>query len=839
MSASPLAPPRESMIPTERTRADRAASLRTRLLPSRDDLVDLGFTALLVGLALWGFRTVFFGWEWVLAAVGGLVLGLLVAHVVTAFRLPSIVTMLGLAAAYLVLGGPLAVRDHLVAGVFPSGRTIRDLASTSVHGWKRLLTLLPPVDATVSLLALPLLVGLVGAAVTYTVARRRAHGYAVVVPPLVALALTIVLGTLEPASLLAQGVAFGLAAVGWMIVRSSRSRAPLQNGAGRGARAAIGTGLLALAAVAGLVAGPHLPGTEGDLRRVARTEIVPPFDIAQFPSPLAGFRKYTEPNEAKLYDTELMRVTGAPAGTPLRFATLDHYDGGVWGAGARAGIDSPTPGTAFQQVGEKVSARGDGRPATVQVTIPEGGYSDVWLPTVGQVTGVKFAGARAGQLASRLWLNADTSTAIVPDRVSAGDRYTMSVLLPTKVVRDKLPTSLSTATGNLVQNEELGFLDERADAWSQGAQGQGAQGQGAQGQGAQGQGAQGQGAQGQGAQGSWDELRAVAAAMKGDGAYTDGGTKNSVESYYLAGHSRGRLARFVGATQLAGNDEQYAATLALVANRFDIPTRVVMGVELPADGVVRGKDVHAWVEVQDTTGTWIPLLQDTFLPDRNQKPNQLQSKSDEHKIGALVPPPAGTNAPSVLQGPDQAQNAVNLKKPPKKLFDPSAWPTWLRWLVFYVLVPLLVLVALYGMVRGAKAWRRRRHATRGTATARVAWAWDDLMDSARSFGHALPRRATRLEQAAALSRLDSANALASRANALIFGPGTPDVDDAGAYWRSTNEARGDLRANCDFWRRLRSDVDPRPLFTRGPVTPERRRRTLPALATLTRRTAAS
>ncbi|MEO6413398.1 MAG: transglutaminase-like domain-containing protein [Pedococcus sp.] len=807
MSASPLAPPRESMMPNERTRADRLAGLRSTLAPSRDDLVDLGFTVLLVGLALWGLRTVFFGWEWILAAVGGLLLGLLVAHAVTAFRLPAVVTLLGLTAAYLLLGGPLAVRDHLALGVFPTGRTFRDLAAAAVHGWKRLLTLLPPVDATVTLLALPLIVGLVAAAVTYTVARRRSHGYAVVVPPLAALALTIVLGTLEPASLIAQGVAFGLAAIGWMIVRSNRSRAALQNGAGRGARLGIGTGLLALAAVAGLLAGPHLPGTDGDLRRVARTEVVPPFDIAAYPSPLAGFRKYTEPNDAKLFDTELMRISGAPAGTPVRFATLDYYDGGVWGAGSRAGIDSPDPGTAFQQVGERVSARGEGKPASLQVTIPEGGYSDVWLPTVGQVTGVKFAGARADLLASRLWLNVDTSTAIVPDRVGAGDRYTMNVLLPTKVVRDDLPASLSPASGNLAESQELGFLDAKVDAWTRDAAS------------------------------PWDELRAVAGAMRGDGAYTDGGTKNSVESYYLPGHSRGRLARFVGVTQLAGNDEQYAATLALVANRLDIPTRVVMGAELPEGGVIKGKDVHAWVEVQDTTGSWIPLLSKTFLPDRNQKPNQLQSKTDEQKIGALVPPPAGVNPPSVLQGPDQAQNAVNLKKPPKKLFDPSAWPSWVRFLVFYVLLPLLVLVALYWAIRGAKAWRRRRHATRGTATARVAWAWDDLMNSAKSFGHALPRRSTRLEQAVALHRLPSANPLAVQANALIFGPGTPEVSDAEDYWKSTNEARGDLRANCDFWRRLRSDIDPRPLFARGPEIPGAGRRTLPTFATLTRRTA--
>ena len=163
----------------------------------------------------------------------------------------------------------------------------------------------------------------------------------------------------------------------------------------------------------------------------------------------------------------------------------------------------------------------------------------------------------------------------------------------------------------------------------------------------------------------------------------------------------------------------------------------------------------------------------------------------------------------------------------------------MRFLVFYVVLPLLALVAIYWLIRGAKAWRRRRHATRGTATARVAWAWDDLMNSAKSFGHALPRRSTRLEQARALDRLPTANALAAQANVLIFGPGTPEVADAEAYWTSTNEARGDLRANCDFWRRLRSDVDPRPLFARGPETPGARTRTLPSFAALTRRTAAS
>jgi hypothetical protein len=808
MSANPLQAPRASMLPRERTRADRAAERREVLLPTRDDLVDVAFTVLLLGLALVGFRTVFFGWEWVVAGLGGLVLGLLVTHVVTAYRLPAVVTLVGLTAAYFLVGGPLALREHLALGVFPTGRTFRDLASTAVHGWKRLLTLLPPVDATVDLLAIPLLVGLVGAAVTYGVARRTTRPYAVALAPLAVLGLVIVLGTLEPASLVAQGAVFALALIGWLVVRSTRNRAPLQNGAGRGTRTGIGTGLLVLAGVVGLLAGPALPGTESELRRVARTEVVPPFDIAQFASPLAGYRKYTEPNEAALWDRPLLTVKGAPAGTPLRFATLDAYDGTVWGAGDRAGENSADPGTAFQQVGSRVAARGDGKPATVQVTVPEDGYSDVWLPTIGQVTGVQFGGTRRDLLASRLWLNIDTSTAIVPDRLRAGDRYTMEVRLPTRVATDTLPDSLTPASGDLVQNQELGFLDTRIDGWTGNADG------------------------------PWAQFKAIAAAMRSDGAYTDGGTKNSVESYYLAGHSRGRLTRFVGATQLAGNDEQYAATLALAANRLSIPTRVVMGAELPEGGVVRGRDVHAWVEVQDDTGQWIPLLSKTFLPDRNQKPNQLQSKTEQQRVGAQVPPPAGVNPPSVLQGPDQAQNAVNLKKPPKKLFDPASWPWWLRILVLYVLLPLLVLVALYWAIRGAKEWRRNRHATHGPAVKRVAWAWDDLMHTARTYGQKVPKRATRLEQAAALQRVSTGHELAVAANAHIFGPGEPDVDDAQAYWAQTKQARADLRAHCDFWRRLRADVDPRPLFARGPhrdAPPGRSRLLFP----LTRRATAS
>ena len=54
-----------------------------------------------------------------------------------------------------------------------------------------------------------------------------------------------------------------------------------------------------------------------------------------------------------------------------------------------------------------------------------------------------------------------------------------------------------------------------------------------------------------------------------------------------------------------------ASTLALMGNRIGVPTRVVMGAITPGSGPVRGRDVHAWVEVRDS-----PDCVDWVLADR-------------------------------------------------------------------------------------------------------------------------------------------------------------------------------------------------------------------------------
>ena len=836
-SANPvMAGPTPSMLTKPPTFREKATAQFARLRPSRSHLVDAGFTTVLVGLALIGFRTTFFGLGWFWVGLAGLVIGLVITHVTATFRLPGILTGVAVALAYLLLAGPIATREDLVLGFLPSGSTFAGVAHMAVPGWKELLTALPPVDAEGPYLALPFLFAMVGASLTYGVARRWPGAVTALVTPVALLVTSLLLGTLTAAAVALQGAAFGLVAIGWAALRSNRNRPALQNGAARTTRAVTTAALLAVATVGGFFVGPHLPGADAAGRTVLRTGLTPPYDVTAFPSPLAGFRQYTEPNPSKLFGKTLLTVQGLPAGTPVRFATLDSYDGYVWGAGNAADLGTGTEGTSFRKVGSHIAPADlvpgqsqTGREVTATVTVPAGGYGEVWLPTFGTVTGLEFEGNRSKQLDDELRFNIDTNTGVLPEKLQPGDSYAVTAYVPDRAAP---PQNVETGSGPLdgIDTESLNFVNDRLDAWTGRVDG------------------------------SWQKVAAIAKAMQ-DGAYTDGGIPGDYQNKFLAGHSLRRMTQFMKSSQLAGDDEQYASALALSANRIGIPTRVVVGAIPKVAGTVKGSDVHAWVEVRLADGTWQPLLPSQFLPDRNKKPQQLIQKSQEKKTGAQVPPPAANNPPSVLQGPDQAQNATQLKAPPKdekNPLDPSTWPDWLRWLVFFLVVPLLVVLAVYGLIRLAKWVRRRRRRTRGTTAHRVTGGWREVVDTARDLRMPLPARGTRLEEARALEwhvsgpppepvspvvdgalmgaplavtppttphpapegeagglRVTDPHAvggglglvtLATSANTHVFDIDPPTAEEVDAFWADVATARRAIRAENTFWRKVRGDV---------------------------------
>lgn len=832
------APPPSALVqpPSARERAGEQAS---RLKPTTAHLVDAGFTVLLVGIALFGFRTTFFGLGWLWVGLAGLVIGLLVAHLGASFRAYGLVTAIGVAVAYLLLGGPIALREDLIAGFVPSGKTFGTLVHMAAPGWKELLTALPPVDSEGPYMALPFLFGLLGSALTYGVARRWTGAITALVAPVALLVASIVLGTLTPAALLLQGAVFALVSIGWAALRSNRNRPALQNGAGRTARAVTTAGLLAVATVGGFFVGPLLPGAGDTTRTVFRTSLTPPYDVTQFPSPLAGFRQYTEPNPAKQWDKTLLRVEGLPQGVPLRFAALDTYDSYVWGAGNAANFGDGTQGASFRRVGSHIASEGPGQEVTAKVTVPAAGYNDVWLPTFGTVTGLDFSGGRADDLSDTLRFNIDTNTGVLPDRLRAGDTYEITArVAPTDA---KLPQDVDVESGSvIVDTQPLGFLNEKVDAWSGRADGQ------------------------------WQKIVAITKAMQA-GAYTDGGVPGDpLQNIFLPGHGLRRMTQFMKAQQLAGNDEQYASALALAANQLGVPARVVFGAVPDASGTVKGKDIHAWVEVRRTDGQWQAIMPSQFLPDRNKKPDQLIQKSEQQKTGAQVPPPAANNPPSVLQGPDQAQNATQLRNPQKdddSPLDPDNWPDWLRLLVFYVVLPLLLALVVYAAIRGAKWLRRRRRRTHGPTASQVTGGWRELVDTARDLRLPVPVKGTRLEQARALEDhvlgpvppkpspvvdgalmgaprpthpagdgfpehtqpmvdtprmpMSAARAgggrrngtsnlalvpLATSADSHVFDVDPPSTADVDAFWADVRTARTALRKEHGFWATVRADL---------------------------------
>jgi len=730
-------------------------------------------------IALLGFHSTYVGQTFLIAGIAGLVLGAAIALLAHRLGQPVVVLAVLTVAVFFLLGGVVALHSLGGTAVLPVPDTLNTLADNSVHGWKKLLTTLPPVDGG-PLLTLPYLLGLVCGAAGTTLAARVRLAIAPVVAPTVLLALVILLGVQSPSGVALQAAAFAALAIAWVVIRGRRLRT-LRTGGRRLARRTTASVLCLGAAAVGFAAGPHLPGLKDD-RVVLRSHVEPPFNVGQYPSPLAGFRIYTKGYQTsdpqrRLYDRPLLEVTGLPAGTRLRFATLDSYDGDVWRAANDAGLGGGAADT-FQKVGSTIenpaasTGSTPGRRVAGTVTV-EKGFSGVWVPTAGALTGVRFSRPDAETGSDVFRYNLATSTGVLPSGLKPGDSYRFSAVLPDDAL-GKSTTAWSGGTN--------GAADAAARFQSLAAELAG------------------------GGQSPMEQVLAVAARLKADGTYTDGEPPNE---QYPAGHSLRRLTDFTAkGSQLAGDDEQYAAMMAILANQLGVPARVVLGAVPESAGsgraVVRGKDVHAWVELRAGDGSWRTLEWDRFMSTK--KPHQRSPQSEQLVEGKVVPPPAPVRPPSTTGDP--LDDSVNQKAHSHTSDDDAhGLPGYVRALLLYAGGPVLVVVLLGALIVGVKAWRRRRRRTAGPPTRRLVLGWREILDHARDFGHRAPPGATRREQAAVLSThrgLARIPALALATDVTMFGAQPPDEQSAAAYWREVEALRADLSRSHGRWARLRA-----------------------------------
>jgi Transglutaminase-like superfamily len=747
---------------------------------------DAVFLLALVATALVGLGSTYTGSAfWWVGMAGALLAVLTTVVVAVMLRWPTAVAAVGVIGCYFLLGPVLCLRA--AGAATPGTRSWRMLVDEALFGWQDLLTTLPPVDGDSRLLVLPWLLGLatglVGAVLSLVRSRRR--GLAAPLPlvaPVALLVLVILLGVDRPEALTLQGSVFAILALAWLGVRYARAASTLgsaqENARGRLLRLTTGTGLVAVAGVLALPVGTWASGADDD-RVILRTYVEPPFDIGQYPSPLASFRRYVElpaqqDSALNLHDTTLFTIEGVPTGARVRMAVLDRYDGVVWGASdeAQSGGGSGASSDTYQRVSSVIDNPVAGRPVDARVTIGPG-WGGVWLPTLGALQTIDFVSEGGERLMESFRYNLATSSAVVPAGTRPGDVYTFTAVAPV----DEL-TPESAAAGNLgPAADAAGFLDTQAVQWSEGERQ------------------------------PMRRVFAIARHLKSEGRYSDGVIES--ERIYHAGHNRYRLTDDTGGVNspfVVGNDEQYAALMALLANRIGVPARVVFGAVVPPGGVVTGADVHAWVEIQVADGTWRTLATELFMDD--DRPADQQTTRQQPLAGSVVPPPQPIPPPSIEGEQNDADMKVRKNKATSDETDEEvAGPVaeWVARVVKYVAVPVLALTIVLSSIVVAKLLRRRRRRLRARPSARFVGAWRELVDHARDLGQPIPvgPRVTRREQSYEIVS-PGARSLAHEADSHVFGPRVPRPRDADTFWEQVDKEREAMSASVSRWQRLRA-----------------------------------
>jgi Transglutaminase-like superfamily len=749
-----------------------ATTGRSRPRPTRQEAADAAFVAALCGVALSGLRSSYEGPLFLAVGIAGILLGLIVSHLVACLTRSVLALAVAAVAGYLLVGPLVIVRGQGLAAAAPTLPTLRAAADAAVGGWKQLLTTQPPVGDAEPLLAVPFVLGLASAVAGYCLARRTEQAAAVIAVPLAALAGVIALGTERPTQWAVTAVLFTAVLLLWTAVRDHR-RLSATSGPRTHSRMLTALAVLALAAGCATAVEPWLPGAGGAGRSVAREHITPPLDLSAYPSPLVGFHKYTK-DANQLWNQQLMTVTGLPAGFPVQIAVLDDYNGSVWGA-VNAG-----QGDEFERVGASLAAAPgapSGPAATVRITI-DPAYADAddvspWLPTAGSVTAVSFASGDPADLSGNLWYDPATSSGVVTSRLRAGD----TIVLDTVLDQTALPADAQPYTGPSLTDGYSSLFAARAAVWDKGSSGIGPQ------------------------------LAAIATYLRESGAYSDGGPG---ETQYLPGHSIVRLTGFLNGPQPVGDDEQYAAAYALMAESLGIPARVVFGAIPEAGGVVRGRDIHAWIQVRLASGAWAGVPDSRFMPSTTKAPAPQPPHLAQNADAAVVPPPDALPPPATTAGGGGAGSTGTGHHGGTGGGALPAWLVLLLTVLGWIAAPVLCVALVLGCVQGLKLRRRHRRRTGGSPANRFAAGWLDLVDHARDLGWAVPAGITRQQQAGRLAGPGMA-ALARTADAAVYGPGDPSPEHASGYWRDLDAARRELSRRADRRRRIKAAFDIRTL----------------------------
>lgn len=779
-----------------------------RFIP-RDLAVPAAIIAALAAVSSLGFRAIFGDWTFVSAAVIG-ALGATLMMLVGRWARLSVTETLAVSLVGFVLLGAVAAEGVPTPGAF--GTFFDGL----IDGWAQVLSSTPPADLTAEFRVLPFATAWFGAAVGGEILRSARTPGLAVLGPVASLTLAMLV-TLEDRNVaLTQGLLMVAGALILSFIQQRRYTREAEmfedftiDEDRRSGGVVAALAVAALIAVAAPLVGPRLPLAEANERFDLRDYQRPPFDPLEQPSPLVQLKTALQDRHK---DNVLFKVRSDQQVDRFVLAVLDDYTGEFWAVADEDGdapaefrpIDSAFPGPLDADIA-------DWERASIEVEIVDldrlagGDYDPAWLPTAGwpvsfesdDITDVRF--------------NRSTGTvAVAPDGPTFENRYTIVSAIPPD------PASLNLGATGVTPDESFAYvlptaaLRDPADNILEGKDG------------------------------GLPQLSAIQSWFVDIGAYDS--AENSV--YARPGHALKRLGDFLGNPDvLAGFEEQYAATAALIARSENLPARVVVGylIQPNEDGSSRwvdgelevlGSDMGAWIEVRVDDHGWLPF---DVTPPRTRTPDEQSVGRSEREVAVPNPPPDPPPPvlPPQLDREDELEEEVEDEEEEddneeEDIATGGGFPVRAIAIGAAASSPAIAFLTFAGVVVFLKRRRTSRRRNAGTPSRRVAGAWYEVVDRYREVGVPARRTATAREIARGLAadpKLAQGTgpmllALADDVDRAAFHP-EPALDhNAAQAWAKSDEIRKELISERGLWSRLRHRLDPRPLLRKDPLTME-------------------
>ncbi|GAB3649556.1 transglutaminase TgpA family protein [Glycomyces tarimensis] len=245
-----------------------------------------------------------------------------------------------------------------------------------------------------------------------------------------------------------------------------------------------------------------------------------------------------------------------------------------------------------------------------------------------------------------------------------------------------------------------------------------------------------------------------------------------------------------------GTSEQFAAAYAVIARLVGLPTRVVVGFDVPAGAsTVTAAQGLAWPEIAFDGVGWVrfdpmpaagvaPVPPEQTLEELEEEPSEEPEENAGDGEAEDYNDPALENEEGDFDGENAAEE--------------EGVPTWLWWALAALAIASIPLV-----LKARRRLRQRRRLRRGSPAERVAGAWAEVLDQAARAGVTIGPHANAEEAAARAATLDAdLGRLPALVNQAAFAPGSVNEADAEAAGAIALGYRRDTNSRVRRWRRV-------------------------------------